>query len=100
MLPEGAKIVMRGDFPHERHWNFVTYAANGEPREVMGEYLPRVVNLHEKARFEALGCPVDKARLAAMAPPLPLEARAGFTDAAARALEAPGPPPGDQRRFA
>jgi hypothetical protein len=33
-LPEGAKIVMKGKFPHERHWNFVTYLADGTPRDV------------------------------------------------------------------
>ena len=32
----------------------------------MGEYLPYVVNFHDKARFEALGCPVDTAKLAGM----------------------------------
>ncbi len=35
-------------------------------REAMGDYLPYVLNLHDKARFEALGCPVDKRKLAAM----------------------------------
>lgn len=35
----------------------------------LGPYLPMVINLHEKARFEALGCPVNTARLAAMANP-------------------------------
>ncbi|HMV47424.1 MAG TPA: hypothetical protein PLD20_01105 [Blastocatellia bacterium] len=34
--------------------------------EAMGEYLPYVLNLHDKARFEALGCPVDKRKPAAM----------------------------------
>ena len=36
--------------------------------QALGEYLPRVFNLHDKARFEALGCPVDTRRmLSAMA---------------------------------
>lgn len=34
--------------------------------EVMGEYLPRVLNLHDRTRFEALGCPVDTSRFTAM----------------------------------
>lgn len=36
-LPEGAKILLRGHFPHMRHWNFVTYSANGEPRDVIND---------------------------------------------------------------
>jgi hypothetical protein len=32
----------------------------------MGDYLPYVINMHDKARFEALGCPVDTAKIAAM----------------------------------
>ena len=32
----------------------------------MGEYLPYVINMKTKARFEALGCPVDKTKLDAM----------------------------------
>jgi hypothetical protein len=38
---------------------------NGEG-DAMGEYLPHVINMHDKARFEALGCPVDTSKLAAM----------------------------------
>jgi hypothetical protein len=34
----------------------------------MGEYTPYVFNLREKANFEALGCPVDRAKLASMQP--------------------------------
>ena len=34
----------------------------------MGDYLPYVLNLKEKARFKALGCPVDKSKLWAMLP--------------------------------
>ena len=52
--------------PNFRHsWFAVTKPRN--EKEVMGDYLPRVINMHEKARFEALGCPVDKVQLAAMA---------------------------------
>ena len=32
----------------------------------MGDYLPYVVNFHDKARFEALGCHVDTAKIAEM----------------------------------
>lgn len=32
-IPAGAKIVMRGDFPHMRHWSFVTYTEEGVPRD-------------------------------------------------------------------
>jgi hypothetical protein len=32
-LPAGAKIVMTGDFPHMRHWSFVTYTEDGVPRD-------------------------------------------------------------------
>jgi hypothetical protein len=41
-------------------------AKPGTEREVMGDYLPSVLNLKEKSRFEALGCPVDKAKLRSM----------------------------------
>jgi hypothetical protein len=34
--------------------------------KALGDYLPYVVNFHDKARFEALGCPVDKSKIAAM----------------------------------
>ena len=40
----------------------------GMERETMGDYLPYIVNLKEQARFEALGCPVDKRKLVAMLP--------------------------------
>jgi len=40
----------------------------GEEVQTLGEYMPYVLNLHDKAAFEALGCPVDKAKLAAMVP--------------------------------
>lgn len=32
-IPEGAQIVMKGEFPHERHWSFTTYSTNGVPRD-------------------------------------------------------------------
>jgi hypothetical protein len=51
--------------PAFKHSWFDVKTVRGE-REVMGEYLPHVINLRDKARFEALGCPVDTARLAAM----------------------------------
>ena len=38
----------------------------GTERAAMGDYLPTVVNFQDKARFEALGCPVDTAKIAEM----------------------------------
>lgn len=38
----------------------------GQEAAAMGEYLPQVLNLHDEARFEALGCPVDKRKLDAL----------------------------------
>ncbi|MDT8992292.1 hypothetical protein RQP54_15575 [Curvibacter sp. APW13] len=32
-IPAGARIVMTGQFPHLRHWSFVTYTENGTPRD-------------------------------------------------------------------
>jgi len=32
-VPAGAKIVVKGEFPHMRHWSFVTYTEKGEPRD-------------------------------------------------------------------
>jgi hypothetical protein len=32
-IPAGAKIVVKGEFPHMRHWSFVTYTEKGEPRD-------------------------------------------------------------------
>ena len=32
-IPEGAQIVMKGEYPHERHWSFTTYSTNGVPRD-------------------------------------------------------------------
>ena len=39
----------------------------GGEAQAMGRYLPRVINMRHKARFEALGCLVETGRLAAMA---------------------------------
>lgn len=36
-IPAGAKIVMRGNFPHMRHWSFTTYSENGVPRDVIND---------------------------------------------------------------
>jgi hypothetical protein len=36
-IPAGAKIVMRGDFPHMRHWSFVTYTEDGTPRDAIND---------------------------------------------------------------
>jgi hypothetical protein len=38
----------------------------GTEAEALADYLPHVVNMRDKARFEALGCPVDTSRFAAM----------------------------------
>jgi hypothetical protein len=38
----------------------------GTEKQVMGDYLPWVINMKTKAAFEALGCPVDKKRLHAL----------------------------------
>ena len=52
--------------PKFEHSWFAVKKPNAEG-EIMGDYLPKVLNLHDKARFEALGCPVDTTKLAAMA---------------------------------
>jgi hypothetical protein len=36
-IPAGAKIVMKGDFPHMRHWSFVTYTEEGVPRDAIND---------------------------------------------------------------
>ena len=36
-IPAGAKIVMKGNFPHMRHWSFTTYSMNGVPRDVIND---------------------------------------------------------------
>jgi hypothetical protein len=51
--------------PGFRHSWFDVKNVRGE-RDAMGEYLPIVFNLYDKARFEALGCPVDTAKFRAM----------------------------------
>jgi hypothetical protein len=40
----------------------------GTERQAMGDYLPYALNMKDKDRFEALGCPVDKSRLWALLP--------------------------------
>jgi hypothetical protein len=53
--------------PSFRHsWFAVTRP--GTERQAMGDYLPYVLNLKETARFESLGCPVDKRKLWSMLP--------------------------------
>lgn len=36
-IPEGAKIVVKGEFPRMRHWSFTTYSENGVPRDVLDD---------------------------------------------------------------
>jgi hypothetical protein len=36
-IPAGARIVLKGDFPHMRHWSFVTYTEEGVPRDVIND---------------------------------------------------------------
>ncbi|MBC7917989.1 MAG: hypothetical protein H7Y28_09285, partial [Rhodoferax sp.] len=38
----------------------------GDERAAMGDYHPQIINVREKAAFEALGCPVDTRKLDAM----------------------------------
>ncbi|MBL0089654.1 MAG: hypothetical protein IPP44_24455 [Ideonella sp.] len=51
--------------PSFKHSWFDVKSLHGE-QQALGEYLPQVINLREKARFEALGCPVDTSKLSAM----------------------------------
>jgi hypothetical protein len=51
--------------PNFKHSWFGVKKFGSEP-EVLGPYMPRVLNMREKAKFEALGCPVDLQKLAAM----------------------------------
>jgi len=51
--------------PKFEHSWFNVRKVRGEA-EAMGPYLPQVINMHDKARFEALGCPVDSAKFSAM----------------------------------
>lgn len=48
----------------QQSW-FDVKTAHGEA-DALGDYLPHVINMHEKARFAALGCPLDTGKLAAM----------------------------------
>jgi hypothetical protein len=36
-IPEGARIVMKGNFPHMRHWSYTTYSVDGVPRDVIND---------------------------------------------------------------
>jgi hypothetical protein len=67
--PNYASVINRHTQVHEnfKHsWFAVTKP--GTEKEVMGDYLPYVLNLKTRAHFEALGCPVDKSKLWAMLP--------------------------------
>jgi len=67
--PNFASIINRHTQVHsdfKQSWFAVTKP--GTEKETMGDYLPYVINLKEKVRFEALGCPVDKSKLWAMLP--------------------------------
>lgn len=37
-IPEGARIVLKGEYPHLRHWNFVTYGPDGTPRDTLTDH--------------------------------------------------------------
>ncbi len=65
--PDFGAIINRHTLvnPEFRHsWFHV--ARVGSEAEVLGDYLPHVINMHDKTRFEALGCPVDTSRFTAM----------------------------------
>jgi hypothetical protein len=36
-IPQGAKLVVKGEFPHMRHWNFNTYNTKGEPQDALND---------------------------------------------------------------
>ena len=36
-LPEGAQLIVQGEFPHMRHWNFNTYNPRGEPQDSLND---------------------------------------------------------------
>lgn len=63
--PEFASVINRQTIvnPAFRHSWFAVGKPGDEVR-AMGDYLPRAINFKDKARFEALGCPVDKTRIA------------------------------------
>ena len=70
-IPGGSKdfglIVNRHtqvDSTFKKSWFAVTRP--GQEVQLLGEYTPYVLNLHEKANFEALGCSVERARLDAL----------------------------------
>ena len=54
--------------PKFQHSWFDVKQVRGEAR-ALGPYLPHVINLHDRSRFEALGCPVNTAVFAAMVRP-------------------------------
>jgi len=70
-IPGGSKdfgaVINRHTFvnPKFEHSWFNVKKVDSEA-EVMGPYLPHVINMHDKARFEALGCPVDTSNFTAM----------------------------------
>lgn len=39
-IPAGARIIVRGSYPHMRHWSFVTYTEKGEPRDGINDIDP------------------------------------------------------------
>jgi len=51
--------LVNPDFKHS--WFNVEKVGSAE--QVMGPYLPHVYNLRTKAKFEALGCPIDTSKL-------------------------------------
>jgi hypothetical protein len=67
--PEFASILNRHTIvnPTFQH-SWFAVARPGDERKAMGEYLPYLVNMHDKASFEALGCQVAKNRIAARLP--------------------------------
>lgn len=36
-LPQGAQLIVQGEFPHMRHWNFNTYNPRGEPQDALND---------------------------------------------------------------
>ena len=70
-IPGGSKdfgvVINRHTLVNPKFQNswFNVKKVHGEA-EALGSYLPQVINLHDKARFEALGCPVDTGKFTAM----------------------------------
>ena len=56
--------LVNQDFKH----SWFAVQKPGAEQEAMGDYLPYLLNLKTKERFESLGCPVDKSRLMALLP--------------------------------